>query len=302
MHTLKKNIITTIIMCCLSNIITLNGNGSFVYNLRIAETTKRQPEMAYLKPSLGSATFVDQFRKRHNDIDENIVGGLFSLVYFPRNFYMRMDWAFAHIALHTNAFDDARTQSDDILLSTGYSFKTSKKTKTTFSGLLGIPTHNDNGFLRPQFGTGHVGLGGQIDGIYNYKPRFSLRYAARSIHFFHNVVDIEINNNAKKFNFTPGNLTDLLISQHFNFGKKRFEFGYNASFLTNSSLTPKIEIIEDQIRYIRHNFYGSFLYGFLLGKLISGIVVGMSYGFDSSPKLIGLKRILTLWAAWGLNF
>ncbi len=41
---------------------------------------------------------------------------------------------------------------------------------------------------------------------------------------------------------------------------------------------------------------------FLLRDHPAGFAVAISYGFDHRPKLFGLKRIVTLWGAWDINF
>jgi hypothetical protein len=301
---MKRVISTSFVLYFICGIHNLYGNGSIVYNLRVAETTKKSSFVQnVMKPSAAVVTLFDQIRKRtFNDFYENIGGGLFSLVYFPKNFYMKMDCAVGHVEQKSRIFHDSITQTDDLLFSTGYGFDATKKTKMTLSGFFGIPTHKDNGFGHAQFGTGHIGLGMQADGSYRYVSKLSLRFAARLVHFFSRNVTIEINNQERHFKFTLGNLTDVLIAHHCNFGRHRFELGYNASFLNNAHIEPNLANVISQTNFIRNSFYASYVFGFLFRRHVSGIIVGFSYGYDRSPKIFGYKQLMTIWGSWGINF
>ncbi|MGO9387805.1 MAG: hypothetical protein ACLPWD_07145 [Methanobacterium sp.] len=292
------------VLCFLCLINSLRGTGSIVYNLRVTETTKRSIfEQLKIKPNIAIGTAFDQFRKRDFlSFRENLSGAMFTYVYMPCSFYFKVDWALGNDVQWTKHSSQSKTQLDDILFSSGYGFQATKKTNMTVSALLGVPTHKDRSLMEAQFGTGHLGLGGQLDGAYKYAEKLSLRFAARGIHFFKRTTKIPLADLEEQFIFALGNLTDLLISNHLKYNKHNAEIGYNASFLTNAHLTPNEPAISNQIDYIRSDFYISYAYGFLIRNHLSGFILGFSYGFDHLPKMVGLKQIFTGWLSWGINF
>ncbi len=303
---MKKQVVKkAVLICCMFMQHCLGV--SFVYNLRIAEITKRQITAELQKkikgPLLQSLVLINQMRKKNTGIHQNIFGALESLIFFSKNAYLRADWAFGRVSEKLDDFHFSRTQTDDILVSGGFSHAVSDRTKLTFSSLLGIPTHNETGFEGIQFGTGHVGFGLQIDNafIYSKNKNHSLRSAVRYIRFFERTIIIALLQ-GRKFKFNLGNLTDLYIAHHSKFGRHSFELGYNPSFLFGPSIRPIIQHVVDETTFIRSNMYVSYQQFFFLQDHPSGFATAISYGLDHTSKLFGLKRIITFWAAWGINF
>ncbi len=280
-------------------------SASLVYNLRIAESTKRQAvESPYRKPSLAVIALVSQFSKSRDDIRFSYTGGLLSLQHSKKNFFIRADIAAAHVKQKTCETKFSRTQTDDILFSGGYSFVLDEKTRGAITVILGIPTHQDTILEGTQFGTGHVGLGGQFDGAYFYSGNNTIFVAARYIRFFARDISTCIANQRLEFNFNIGNVVDLFISHASRLGRRhKFEFGYNPTFVFQAHICPPIEQFLTRINFIRSNFFANYRYGFLIHeKFPSGIAAGISYGFEHVPHDIGIKYVVTVWGGWGINF
>lgn len=282
---------------------------SIVYNLRIAETTKRQDLLPSYepKPNLGVALLFAQFRKVRNETYQKAYGVLASYVYARKHFYGRIYGAVANVREKNNPLqiDDHKTQVDDILCMAGYSRDFTDRIAATFSGLLGIPVHGDKALTLIQFGTGHVGLGVQADAsfVLSENRKNALRTAARFVHFFPRKVTLPINNVKECFRFSIGNTVDLFVAYHHRFGMRHtLEFGYNPSFLFDASIKPNVIGLVNEIDYIRSSVYAAYGYGFLIGKHLSGFAAAVSYSTDHRPCLFGNKYIVTAWASWGINF
>ena len=100
-----------------------------------------------------------------------------------------MDTAVAHIATDVvvptrdTSLHVARTQWDDLLFTGGYGQQFGQKGRIAYSALFGIPLHRDYSLELAQFGTGHIGVGGQIDSSYKYTDYDTMFFAVRSIYF-----------------------------------------------------------------------------------------------------------------------
>ncbi|HXW86481.1 MAG TPA: hypothetical protein VEK38_04025 [Candidatus Bathyarchaeia archaeon] len=303
---MKKYIFYSIIIYALfipSSLYT----ASFVYNLRIAETTKRQ---AFIKKSEHPFTTVlvpvAQFRKKHRNIRQLYCGGLATFIYTTEHFYGRADWAAAYARQKQNGISSAHTFADDLLLSAGYSHAFDERLKMTISLMFGIPMHKDDllqyGY---EFGTGHIGLGPQLDAAYTYSPaqHHSLMAAIRVIHFFPRSTPVAINaTTTVPYSFTIGNLLDIFIAHRSTWKKHKLEFGYNPTFDFHSRITPYLAGITSMINFNRNSFYSTYTYGFSIGENLSALTFGLSYGSDTKPKLTGNEYNVTCWMAWGINF
>lgn len=292
---------TSIVACFI--ISTELESVSIVYNMRVAEITRRQAvDPKYTDPSITSLVLFDQTRKRCDSVNQNIAGGLATYLYSRKRFYCKADFAVGHVRSNNIDGTFSRTQTDDILLTFGYSKTISKKTKATVSLLLGFPTHRDTILEGIEFGTGHNGFGLQLDGsfICSKKENQSILAAARYIRFFPASIFYPINTKCTPFYLDIGNLVDLIIGYNYRFNTSAFEVGYNPSFLFSATITPAIATVTSQINGIRSSFYAAFKHLFLREKHPQGIIIAMSYGFDNKPKIF--KRIITVWAAWGINF
>lgn len=302
---MKQRVVVGAIFLCCMIMGQCAGTVSFVYNLRIAEITKRQAfdQQGTQGNFLEATILIDQIRKKYDGSHQNAFGGLESFIYLSENMYCRFDWAVGHVRDSLGDYHFSRTQTDDILCMGGYSHSISKRTRFTLSGLLGIPTHKETSFVGIQFGTGHVGTGLQLDNafIYSDDNNHSLRSAVRFVRFFPRMTTIPALM-GQKFKFNLGNLIDLYLAHHSKFGHHRFEFGYNPSFLFGASIKPVIPEIINETTYIRSNFYVSYLYYYLVANHPAGFITAISYGFDHISKVFGLKRLITLWGGWGINF
>lgn len=287
-------------------VMPLQAVISVVYNLRIAETTKRQ---AFDKNgthymSLGVATPFNIYRKKYNGDMHDAGGVLGTLIYAPEKYFLRVDTAVAQVQQKAPNNCFATVQADDILFTGGYTKTINKQARVTISGLLGIPTHKDKSLEHVQFGYAHVGLGGQIDGSVDYlaNNKHFILGALRMIHFFPRTTCAIVNNCPKKFTFTNGTTNDFLIAHRSRLGNHRCEIGYDASMLWGTKIHPSLDATIQKTEYIRSSFYGTYKYHFVIKKLPQAITAAFSYGFDHRPKLYGNKRIITAWASWGVNF
>jgi hypothetical protein len=276
---------------------------SVVYNLRIAEITRRQAlDPKFADPSIALIALLNQSRQRVDCVKENITSNLGTYMYIGKNIYFKTDFAWGHVQARHRNHRFSRTQTDDILFTLGYSKSITKQTKLTVSMLLGIPTHEDKILEGIQLGTGHNGLGIQCDGsfIINAYRTQSILGAIRYIRFLPASTKIFVQNDCRHYELGIGNLVDLIIGYNYLFGTSVIECGYNASFLFSASIEPALESLSNGLNYIRSNFYTAYKRVFLREKHSQGIVLAISYGFDNKPNIF--KRIFTIWVGWGINF
>lgn len=292
----------------LCHISFLNG-ATIVYNLRIAEATKRQAaDNKFRRPSFAAVALVSQWSKARDDIQFSYTGGLLSLSHSKKSFFIRADMAVAHVRQEVKEIKFSRTQTDDIVISGGYSFALSERARFALSGLTGIPTHKDKILEGIQMGIGHFSVGGQFDSAFFYAPNFNhtIFAAARYIRFFARNSSTCVANQKLDFNFNPGNVIDLFLSHASRFSRSRFEFGYNPTFVFQANIcptSPALDIFISKVNFIRSSFFVNYRYGFLINqKLPSGVGLGLSYGFEHIPKDISLKYVVTAWIGWGINF
>lgn len=285
-------------LCMLSsNVFTIS---SIVYNLRISQTTKRFAFDSHLLNNSLSAIFYSQFRKTYSDAYLRTLGMLGTYIYLKPSYYLRVDAAGGNIKRSYCCFEQSRNESDDILLSGGYSFVPHHDIRITCSGLLGIPTHQDNSLIQPQFGYGHIGLGGQIDAAFliSHDIRHSIRSAMRYIYFFKRDTTFE----NETYTFSASNLIDLFVAYNHKWSEQRIELGYNPTFAFKARITPHVQTIINQTNFIRSNFYGSYRYSFSICDHPSAITTALSYGFDHKPKTTGYARMVTAWCSWDIQF
>src|SRR5579885_1023590 len=301
---MKRVVISVLFL--LNNYVIANTTSA-VYNLRIAETTKRVifKNRPIGHPYVADAVVLGTWRKDYSGSTDAVAAGLGSFVYTPPSYYLRLDFAAGHaheksVLLGTST----RNQMDDIVITGGYSKFIHEHSGVTFSGLIGIPTHKDKAFTGAQFGVGHPALGVQIDGEHMHYGRHGhfVTGAARFIHFFPRSVPVPLPTGTECFKFTPGNLVDLYIAYMIDDKKEGFEVGYNPSFLFDARLCPELDVVSRQVNYIRSSFYGAYKRLIMVHDLFSAITLAASYGFDHRPKDVGNKHIVTVWAAWGIKF
>lgn len=282
------------------------SSTSFVYNMRIAETTRRQSLPILDKhPHIIAMTLVDQFRNQVNGTNEMVFGGLGTYIYSPRSYYARIDVAAAHTHHKFKTVHASQNQTDDILFSAGYTLEINKVAKVTFSGFFGVPTHGDKSFDPGlQFGTGHVGFGGQIDGIaaYTKSKNHKVIVATRLIHFLSATLPFTINNKREWFVYKIGDLFDFIIANNSSWGQHNIEIGYDLTMDLSASIHPNLDDVVKQTNFVQSSFYGFYKYGFLISKLPSAVIFGISLGVGHIGGQYRYKNLLSMWAIWGLKF
>jgi hypothetical protein len=302
---MKTSLCKVILVNCMFYFTEIYGI-SLVYNLRIAEITKRQAlEIKDEQPSIAGVILLGQFRKQYDGTRQTIGSGLATLIHAPQSLYVRVDFAGAYVSEKTNISYFSRTQTDDLLFTTGYTHQVSTRTKITISGLLGIPTHRDLSLEGIQFGTGHVSIGLQIDSSLTYLSdhrNHALMAAARYVRFFPRTAYLKTNNGNNRFDFDIGNLVDILIAHTSRWGNHGVEVGYGLTDAFGAHIDPPLDNVAAKTNFLRSSFYGNYKYLFLIGKLPSVIGATFSYGFDHTPKEFGNKRIITAWVGWAINF
>lgn len=272
-----------------------------VYNFRISQITK-QPIAD--RQSTGKNTLMalifDQFQKKYNGTRQNFAGGLGSYIYETEPYYLRTDFAAAHIKEKTdNDITFAGAATDDILFTFGRNFTTSTQSLITLSGLFGIPTHNISTLRHVGFGYGQVGIGLQFDGSYQLQAADALLYGTRYIYF---VPRKTTDNLSNTYTFSIGNIIDLLLAYKHAWQKHGLEFGYTARFDFGAHITPNFDDIVAKTNYIRDSFYFVYKYKFLINNTPNRLLFNIAYGFEQHPKDFSNKYIITLWGSWSVNF
>lgn len=274
---------------------------TFVYNLKIAPNTKLQSLRIQNKcPHIVAFTPIQQWKKKYDGTQQTAGGGLGSYINNHYPWYFEIDWAAAEV----KQSNFSRIQTDDILFTGGYSRIFSKTNRGTISALLGLPTHADHIFSPLQFGLNHVSLGVQLDDSWSYScnKKHILFSAFRYLHFFsRNVVNC-VDDKEFEYNFNIGNTIDLLIAHATNWNRHKVEIGYNPTFVFGSSISPALPIVPHSVNGIRNGFYLDYRYAFATKKRLGAISVGVSYSFDSIPKDVGFKRIISTWVTVGVCF
>ena len=225
-------------------------------------------------------------------------------IYATDHFYLRFDAALGRV--HENiqtGGSTTHTQLDDLLCSTGYRHEATPSLNLAYSFLLGIPTHKDRSFQFFQFGTGHWGTGAQIDGIYTfgYARDNSLLMALRCIHFFKAKTFVPLPTDPLFVDLALGNVLDIFLAYQKRINKHLLEIGYNPSVAFGVKTTPSLGDLVPSSG-IRNTLYTAYRYIFIAKEHPMGISLGISYGFDSGNNPITLKRIVTAWAIYGINF
>lgn len=274
---------------------------SIVYNLRIAQVTK-QPifENRENRNHTIIGLLFDQYQKKYNGVRQNFVGALAAFIYDFKSCYFRIDCAASHINERmgtTTTFSG--TEIDDILFTAGYNFKINNRALLTLSGLFGAPTHKISSLQHVSFGYGQVGAGIQLDGSYSLNHISTFLYAARYIHFIPRNAQDDLR---KNYQFTIGNLGDVLVACKNNWTKHGLEFGYTARTDFGARVWPNFDELVTKTNYQRSNFYMVYKYNFLINNVANRLLFNIAYGFDHKPKIFGNKYIVTLWAAWKISF
>lgn len=284
--------------------VTIEASISFVYNLRIAESTKRQTFEKGAHPDTFSLTTINNNRKKRDGTKHNALGLLESFSYVTPTFYVRTDFAFGQVREAHQCSYFKEIETDDLLLKAGYSHSINPQIKLTISGIMGIPTHKDFVLQHFQLGYSHFSLGFQLDGsfIYSIPRKSSIRCALRFIQFFPRHALHTANDITKRYNVKIGNLIDVFVAHHTVFGHHSFEFGYDQIFFCNGKIHPFLEDALERINYIRPEFFSTYKYTISTRRFHHILSATLSGGFDIWPWLHGNKRIIEAWFSYGLNF
>jgi len=280
----------------------LTSEVSMVYNYRIAQVTTQSISQSNHKNHTIVALLFDLYQKKYNNqTRQNFAGGLGSFIYDFDPCYFRIDFAACHVhetVNHKTTLSD--TQTDDILFTLGGSVMKNTNTTIALSGLFGIPTHKIFTLQHLDFGYAQVSTGIQVDGTHILNGTgSSAEWGARYIYFIPRTAQDNLCNN---HNFSIGNIIDLLFAYKKDWLKHGLELGYTARFDFGAFSHPKFDDIVESVQYNRSTFYGVYEYKFSINDMASRLLFNISYGFDTSPKTFGNKNIVTLWAAWDLNF
>jgi hypothetical protein len=291
---------------------------SIVYNMKIATITRRQKfedDKIQQFHNLLSGTPFAQWRKTQNgNFKQNSYGVLGSYIYSKENHYLKIDNAIgritSHITTDNNSLKISKSQTDDLLFTGGLGHQIGSRVRCAYSGLFGLPTHRNHLLEFSQLGIGHVGLGGQIDCAYNYLENNNniIFSAIRLIHFFQRTVEVRDNclkplYTYNRYNLKPGNLADIFISHQTTWNKQnRFEYGYDLTLGFGANICPAIFNFASTAKLIRNSFFAVYSRFIPIHEVPSGIIIALSGGFDSKPKLIGKNYFLTVWGLWGFAF
>lgn len=297
-HSFRKCILT---LCILP--YTHVSAISVVYNFRIAQIT-RQPlnnANSHRHKVVSVLPFNTYLKKYNGGIRQNFAGCFGSFIYNVGAYYVRADGAFAHVQETIRHIPNLSvTETDDFLFSAGREFAVSEQTKLNLSGLLGFPTHNSYSLQRVALGTGQIGTGIQLDGTTKFHKQAKFIYGTRLLYF---IKDIAQTTAGKDYLFTAGKLADILVALSNHWGLHHgLEGGYSIRWLFDAQICPKLDNIIDQTNVTSNSFYLLYKYGFETDRTSQRLLFNISYGFDLKPKLYGYKNIVTVWAAWAVNF
>lgn len=298
---MKKNIFVFTFLTILCSYISI-FSISVVYNFRIAQITRKPiADQTNTHPNSTSLLLFNFFQKSDGlCLRENYIGGLFTYNRnFKKKYYFRVDFADAHVNQTLNRAPNVNVaESDDILFTVGRNILAKERSKVSISGVLGIPTHSVNNLQRVGFGTGQVGIGGQLDGLYKLTQKIDFLWGGRYNYFIPRKSFDTLGN---CYTFTIGSIADVLVA--FQTSKPLghgIEAGYDARWGFGIHATPNIAEL-DRLNYMRNNFYLVYKYTFLTERYAHRFLLNFSYGFDSKPKCIGYQAFM-IWTSWGIAF
>lgn len=278
---------------------------TFVYNLRIGETTRtRNTAFGELKPSVVALTALGQFRGYETDFHQSAGGVLGNYIYAQDAWYARINAAVGRVhADGCTVPSFSKTEFDDLLLTGGYSWQLGTRTRITFSGHFGLPLHRDHIGDLVQLGTGHVGLGLQLDGLYTLSDTQALFGATRFIYFFPRDVTISVADKLVGINnFHLGDVVDLLFAYQQSFKQRHMmSIGYNPTFTFDTDDITDTQRV-GKIHTTMNSFFATYRYAFPIKDMLSAVIVGLSYGFLNVPAPLNHGHSTTVWVTWGINF
>lgn len=281
---------------------------SLVYSFRFTQITRP----VYVAPQtteqkVGAASIFERYSKTAQGSKDNILAAFLTFIYQKKLNYIRLDWAYGNVRNNlVNGTCLNENQSDDLLVTFGKAWNLNTNFTISLSGVTGFPTHRDKGLVFTQLGTGHVGLGAQLDGAYNYSANkyHSILFAGRYIRFLSAHANIETDNCKilQRFRLKLGNLIDLYASHYSDWGKHKFEIAYNPTFYFGAQFCPPNEQLECAFHFVRSSIIAAYSYAFLLNKHPSSIILAFSYGSDHGKRPTRSTAVVYGVAAFAYSF
>lgn len=272
-----------------------------VYNFRIAQITKQPVATSQDLPKNNVLGLLfNQHQKKYIGTKQNFTGLLTSYSHSFEPYYLRVDFAFAHIKDKLNQETIfSGTETDDLLFTAGRNFITSPKNVVSLSGLFGIPTHKNNYLKHPGFGFNQVGFGAQLDGVYSFNNTTGFIWGSRYVYF---APGHALDRFENRYKYTVGHNVTLLISTKYDHNHRGFEFGYSPSFLFGGYTIPKIDILARNAALIRNSLYLVYKQHLLIKNIHNLFLCNISFSRDQRPFELGNKEIIMAWIAWNVSF
>ena len=167
---MKLNLNIILPTLCFIMVTQLNG-VSFVYNMRVAEITRRQAlNPRYTDPSIMTLTTVNQLFKLYSSGTDNAIGELATYLYLRKKFYCKLDCAVGHVQSNLFGTKFSQNQIDDILLTMG----SEKGNQSILAAARYIRFLPATAYLAAhnQCLSWHVDIGNLVDLIAGYNYRF----------------------------------------------------------------------------------------------------------------------------------
>lgn len=288
---------------CLASMHLFTYSVTIVYNLRIAQITRRQA--ATFNGALVAPSAFGQWSTFRNGAHQTATGGYLSYVYTWPSWYIKIDSAVARVRNKLCSTVITQLQTDDIFISGGWGHIFNEQTRGSLTAHLGIPTHKDTILKGVEFGTGHYAVGIQYDIAHAYKTgghHFFLG-AARFIHFFPRTIHSYPPLAAQCFDFALGNLIDIYLAHAITWEKRhRLEFGYDGTYGFGARIQPNISNFFGVATLLRNSFFLAYMRRTELIDLPNAWIFIISAGYDSRPNLLGRKYIVTLFGSWAVHF
>ncbi len=288
-----------LLLCILSH-ANLSAT-SIVYIYRITEITEQSIlQEDENRKYMAVALFIDQYYKTYDDRRQNYAGGFAAFAYNFSPYYVRADFAVAHIhAKDQYATTFTGTETDDILFNAGRTFTFGEDKDLTITGLFSVPTHQIYSLQHPALGYGQFGAGIQLDASYPIGQHGALTGGVRYIRFFERSAQ---DSTGARYLFTIGNIQDALVAYKYDWLKNGIEVGYNPRVDFGAAIYPALDDTVERTNYTRSSLYAVYKYTSCIHDLRNRFLVTMAYSHDHRPKAYGNQYIISVWASWIINF
>jgi hypothetical protein len=301
---MKKKEPILIGLCIASFFYNVLQGVTEVYNLRVSNITSARIELDARSgqkkepPTIFTSKIATRLRRGQQGVNDLLIADISNIIYSYKNWYVRADGAFGYVRKNSPDNPPAKhTQTDDILLWAGYRHMINKQLHLAYTALCGIPTHKDYRFEFFQFGTGHYGLGGQLDMILKYDPTAWLA-AVRYVHFF-NAKSTVIGPPCQSVVFSLGNRVDMIVAYYRLLRTDHsLEIGYNPTFNFSRHTNPPLDPVVHSYS-ISNSWYSIYRYAFTKREHPMSLGLSASYGFD----IVGsTTRNIAWWISYSIKF